>query len=365
MDQVKQNDKIKILTNSEVIGVKGRQGKFMITLATGSGEQQEEYGAVIIAAGTVEYTPTSYLYGNDARVVNGTKALNSIKTGTFMAEKGGVYAFIQCVGSRCTDHHYCSRTCCLQSVESAIIIQTMDPEAQVYVFYRDIRTPGYLEKRYLEARNAGVIFVQYDAAEPPELDKTDGSLLTLTAIDPMSGRSLLIHPDQVILAVAQAPSNSRELAKLFHVQVNLDGFLMETHHNFGSIAFPNGGIYIAGTAQGPKSMAECLSQSRGIAVRAAKMLKQPFVKLGGCVAEVDSSKCAACLTCVRVCPFGVPVIDRMEKAMGSAHISAAECRGCGVCAAECPNKAIELGHYEVDQLRESIHIALTEAVYER
>ena len=138
---------------------------------------------------------------------------------------------------------------------------------------------------------------------------------------------------------------------------------METHGNIGSIAFPGGGIFVAGAAHGPQFVAECLSQAQGVAARAARILSRRFLQMGGMVAKVDADKCAACLTCVRLCPFAVPAINRDKKAMGSASIPSAECRGCGMCAAECPNQAIELSYYEVDKLRDRIGIALAEGGY--
>ena len=56
----------------------------------------------------------------------------------------------------------------------------------------------------------------------------------------------------------------------------------------------------------------------------------------GKIAWVERDQCVSCLTCVRVCPFEVPVIDKK----GVAYIDPEQCRGCGVCVAECPAQAI-------------------------
>jgi heterodisulfide reductase subunit A-like polyferredoxin len=60
------------------------------------------------------------------------------------------------------------------------------------------------------------------------------------------------------------------------------------------------------------------------------------------VAWVDPEKCAVCLTCVRTCPYNVPVIDYQND---TACIDPAKCQGCGVCVSECPGKAIQLKHF--------------------
>jgi heterodisulfide reductase subunit A len=365
VSRVKKHKKVEILTNSRVTKFKGRQGHFVATIESGAGSgktmRQIDPGIAILAVGTVEHNPAEYFYGSDPRIITGTEARGLIQQGVLPDKKGSTYAFIQCVGSRNADRRYCSRTCCLEAVDNALAIKISDPWAQVYLFYRDLRTPGFSEKRFLEARKAGVVFVQYDETEPPVLVKGSGDRLILSASDPASSKHISIYPDRVILAVPQlARPEAREVAKLFRIQVNSDGFLMEMHSNLGSIAFPNGGIFIAGSAHGPQSVAECLSQARGVAARAARVLSQRFLRMGGTIAKVDIDKCAACLTCVRVCPFSVPSINRESKAMGSASIVSAECRGCGMCAAECPNKAIELCHYEVDKLRDRVDIALAE-----
>lgn len=358
--RVTSHENIEILTCSQVVGFTGRQGHFTATVA---GDREKEprrldCGIAVLATGTVEQPPAGYLYGSDPRVITATQARARLYSGALPAAAAGVYALIQCVGSRGGERPYCSRTCCLEAVDNALAIKNANPGNQVYLFYRDLRTPGFFEKRFLEARKAGVVFVQYEADNPPALAKGPGDRLVLTARDAAFGTEITVSPDTVILAAGQAAQpDAGELARLFHVQANPDGFLMETHANLGSIAFPNGGIFIAGAAHGPQLAAECLSQAQGVAARAARILSQPFLRLGGIVAKVDGDKCAACLTCVRVCPFGTPAVSRDEKPMGSASIAASQCRGCGICAAECPNQAIELCHYEVDKLRERIDIA--------
>lgn len=364
LTRVKTHAKIEILVNSQVVKFNGRQGHFIAMVKGGdSGQEvrQIDPGVVILATGTIEHKPADYFYGSDPRILTGTEARAFLQQGISADKQAGTYALIQCVGSRNEERRYCSRTCCLEAVDNALAIKKADAQAEVYLFYRDLRTPGFFEKRFLEARKAGVIFVQYDEASPPVLTKGPDDSLILSAADSASNTKIELNPGLVILAVPQlAQPDAKELARLFHVQVNPDGFLMEMHGNMGSIAFPGGGIFIAGAAHGPQSVSECLTQAQGVAARAARLLGQRFLLMGGITARVDTDKCAACLTCVRLCPFSVPAINRESKAMGSASISEVECRGCGMCAAECPNKAIELNHYEIDKLRERVDIALAE-----
>lgn len=362
---IAKSDKIEVLTTAKVVGFSGHQGHFVSTVAIGDGPTKNtreiEHGVVIIATGTTEYVPAEYLYGTDPRIITATEAQYRIANGKLPGQGEQTYVFIQCVGSRNETHQYCSRTCCSQTVFDALEIKKKNPQADVYVLYRDMRTPGYMETKYREARDAGIIFVHYPEENKPALAKGNDGRLTLNAIDPTSGLTLNLYPELVVLAAAQvATPDAKELADLFKIQVNQDGFLTETHSNFGVIAFPGGGIFLAGAAHGPKSVTECIVQAKGVAGRAARILSQPFLLMGGIVAEVDWEKCAACYTCPRTCPYGIPKVTREKKQMGAAYIEPAECRGCGMCVSECPNKAIKLHHYEDQQVLDRVETALTE-----
>jgi heterodisulfide reductase subunit A len=363
--RVLKNELIKIFTESQITAFSGHQGHFVTTLACSNSQMpaihKVEHGVTILATGSSEYVSPEYLFGSDPRVISATEAQYRILNGQLPGKGDETYVFIQCVGSRDEIHGYCSRTCCSQTVFNALEIKKKNPYANVYVLYRDMRTPGYLETKYREARDAGVLFIHYEEQDKPLLVKGNDGRLTLSAVDPTSGLTMTLYPEQVILAVAQTSTpESKELANLFKIQINDDGFLSETHSNFGTIAFPGGGIFIAGAAHSPKSVAECIVQAKGVAGRSARILSQPFLMMGGIVAEVDWEKCAACYTCPRTCPYGIPNITRDKKEMGAAYISPAECRGCGMCVSECPNKAIKLHHYEDDQVLERVATALTE-----
>jgi heterodisulfide reductase subunit A-like polyferredoxin len=90
-------------------------------------------------------------------------------------------------------------------------------------------------------------------------------------------------------------------------------------------------------------------QAQAAAARAARVLSREALKAGGRVAVVDETRCTGCLTCVRICPFNVPIIrsdlSGVGNIMGAAYIEPAVCQGCGQCAAECPARAIQLMHY--------------------
>jgi heterodisulfide reductase subunit A-like polyferredoxin len=256
---------------------------------------------------------------------------------------------IQCVGPWINDQSipfYCSRVCCSVALKNAIKVKEANPAASLTVLYRDIRTYGFHEDLYTQARRRGVIFVRYDPENPPQVSTRDGRL-RIGVKDPVLGKDLPLEPDLLVLSEAVVPTpGSEEVATLFKVPRTLEGFFLEAHVKLRPVDFPTDGIYLCGMAHYPKSIDETLAQAQAAVARASTILSKKAMEVGGVVARVDGEKCAACLTCVRVCPYEVPVINPK----GEAEIEVARCQGCGACAAECPAKAIELQHYEDAQI---------------
>jgi heterodisulfide reductase subunit A-like polyferredoxin len=266
---------------------------------------------------------------------------------------------IQCVGPWNDDQSipfYCSRICCSVALKNAIKMKEVNPAASVTVLFRDIRTYGFHEDLYTAARRRGVIFVRYDWESLPQVFQSDGGL-RIGARDPVLGKDLLLEPDLLVLSEAVVPTRgTEELATLFKVPRTLEGFFLEAHVKLRPVDFPTEGIYLCGMAHYPKSIDETLAQAQAAVARASTILSRETMDVGGVVARVEGEKCAACLTCVRVCPYEVPVISPK----GEAEIEVARCQGCGACAAECPAKAIELQHYEDAQILAKCEFATEE-----
>jgi heterodisulfide reductase subunit A-like polyferredoxin len=130
--------------------------------------------------------------------------------------------------------------------------------------------------------------------------------------------------------------------------------MLEAHLKLQPVDFPTEGAYLCGAIQYPKFLDEAIAQAKAAAARAAAILSQDELQVGGEVAVVDTAKCTGCLTCVRVCPYDAPVINPelfgAGGIRGAAEIAAAACRGCGICAGECPAKAIQLQHSRDEQI---------------
>jgi heterodisulfide reductase subunit A-like polyferredoxin len=252
---------------------------------------------------------------------------------------------IQCVGSRNEQRPSCSRTCCATAIKNALKLKELNPSVNIHILYRDVRTYGLMEPYYARARREGIMFVRYEHRLSPEV-KVDGTALSVSFEDRMIRERITIIPDLLILSSATVPRENMALANLLKVPRTAEGFFLEAHMKLRPVDFASDGIYMAGSAHAPKLITEAISQAGAAVSRACTILAKENLLVGGVVATVKGEQCAACLTCVRVCPYDVPVIN----ARGEAEIDIIKCKGCGTCAAECPARAIELMHFRSSQL---------------
>jgi heterodisulfide reductase subunit A-like polyferredoxin len=343
---------ITVHLNTEVVETSGFVGQYVSRLRGPAGEFEVRHGVAIVAVGGVEYRGPEYGYGTDPRILTQQEFEQRLGEGRDLPDS---VVMIQCVGPA---ERYCSRICCTTALKNALMLKRHKPQAQVTVIYRDIRTFGFKERIYQEARRAGVLFVRYDFDRKPEVQAAD-SRLRIRVWEPVLGEELVLEPDLLVLSMPVVPSpGSRELAARLKLPVDLDGFFLEAHVKLRPVDFATDGFFLAGMAHYPKFLGEAIAQAQAAAARAATVLSRDYLEVGGVVAQVDPEKCVGCLTCVRICPYRVPRIraDLMGVGgiIGAAYIEPAQCHGCGVCVGECPAKAIQLLHYRDVQMEAKI-----------
>jgi len=346
IEKVESSDLIKVYFNAEVTKCDGFLGNFVSQVRTPEGEISLPHGAVIVATGGKALEPEEYLYSEHDRVLTLLELDKALAEESETVKKAEAAVFIQCVGSRQPDRPYCSKICCSHSVENAIKIKKINPEAKVYIIYRDIRTYGFREKLYKEARELGIIFIRYDVDDKPVVEAAGPDKVSVTVTDPILKRPVKIEADLLTLASAILPNDGSPVSEAYKVSLNAEGFFLEAHMKLRPVDFTNDGMYLAGLAHYPKPIDESIAQARAAAARATTILAKESISVGGVVAVVDPDKCAVCLTCVRTCPFDVPKIG----AEGHAVIEQAICQGCGACVSECPGKAISLQHFTDAQI---------------
>ncbi|MQY81434.1 MAG: NAD(P)-binding protein [Dehalococcoidia bacterium] len=347
VEQIEKESNVTLYKGAEVKKLSGYQGNYTTEIGTEGGDTVEvEHGVVILATGGAEYKPDEYLYGQSDRVLTQLELEEKITGSRDEVKELNSVVMIQCVGSREEEHMYCSRICCTQAVNNALKLKEMNPDTEVYILYRDIRTYGMNELLYRQAREKGVTFIRYDVEKKPDVAE-ENSKLKVNIYDPVLGAEVELVPDILVLSAAIRPQeDAEEFASKLKLPLTQDKFYMEAHMKLRPLDFVNEGMYLCGLAHSPKSISESIVQARGAVSRAMTILSKPYLMVGGIVSVVDEDRCVACLTCVRSCPFDVPKINEE----GVAYIEAAACQGCGICASQCPRKAITLQHYKDEQV---------------
>ena len=368
--RVSSHPSIEVLTGHQVVKSGGFVGNFKTTVASRTDLTQRlvEHGVTIVATGGREYHGSAHGLGSHPRIVTQgdlEELLRGWQDGGRQAQAAAIdpaslrtVVMLQCAGPWDEDGNhadfYCSRVCCSVAVKNALRIRKQYPNAQVFVLYnRDIRTYGFLEEWYGQAREAGVRFVHYGEGTRPDVRWDDG--LQISVHDEILDRAITFRPDLLVLSAAVVPNEgSRELADMLKFSCTLEGFFLEAHVKLQPVDFPAEGLFLAGMAHYPKLLDETIAQAGAAAARAARILSKDQLDVGGVVATVDQNKCTGCLTCLRICPFGAvqinPNLVGVGGILGAAEIKAAACRGCGLCPAECPAKAIQLQHFTDDQV---------------
>ena len=367
IEQIKNNPAITVHFDAELAATQGFMGNFTSTLSFAGNDErlQVSHGATVVCVGGVEYRGDEYGYGSDDRIVTqqqfeGVLAEYENSGGDLTLPRHIV--MILCVGPA---DRYCGRICCTTGMKNALTLQRLNPDARITVIFKDIRTYGFKERLYTQAREQGVMFLRYDDDRPPEVTINDDGSLRVQAWEEVLGEEMTLAPDMVVLSTPTVPAEgSEELARRLKVPVDANGFFLEAHVKLRPVDFLSDGIFMAGLAHYPKLLQESIIQAKAAAARAATILSRENITTGGPVAEVELDLCVGCLTCVRSCVYGAPRISPnsigVGGILGAAQIESALCQGCGLCAAACPAGAIQLHHYTVDQVKAKVN-----ALFER
>ena len=221
----------------------------------------------------------------------------------------------------------------------------------VYILYQDMRTYGLREDLYREAREAGILFIRYQADQGVDV-RQDEDALKIRFTDTVLRRKMEITPELMVLATAIIPPEKNLLAQQYKVALNDDGFFMEAHAKLRPVDCATDGIFICGLAHAPKPIDESIAQAIAAATRAVTLLAQKSIRTSGTTAEVVPALCSGCGVCVSVCPFSapsfIPETDRFFP--GRANIESVLCKGCGLCVASCRSGAIGLKGFDNNQI---------------
>jgi heterodisulfide reductase subunit A2 len=359
IDRVQNHKQIQVFTRALIVDHSGMPGIFKTGMQSGPQMfyRQIEHGITILASGAKPHRPEGYLLDQSPAVHTQLETQQLMSSQPEVVQNWDNVVMIQCVGSRIPENPNCSRICCQTAIKNALAILEINPEARIFILYRDMRTYGFHEEYYQKAREKGVIFCRYTLDRPP-VTTAAGDQVEVSYYDTILSQEVTIVADALCLSTGMVSDDdsTEELAMIFKLPRTADGYFLEDHVKLRPVDMPVPGFFVAGAAHSPKLIKESVSQANAVASRARTMLARDAINLGAATARVDGKICAACLICVRACPFEVPFIN----ADGYSEIDPAKCHGCGMCVAECPAKAIQLMQFEDDRI-----LAKVEQLFER
>ncbi len=358
--EIEANDQIRIHLDTEITDVEGFVGNFETTLLSNGNQEILDHGVAIMATGASPHQPNEYSYGESPKIITALELDRQFMENDASLKNVNTAVFIQCVGSREPERMYCSRVCCTHSIDSALNLKKLNPDMNVFILHRDVRTYGEREYLYREAREAGVIFIRYNLDRKPAVEIKDGNVLVKT-VDHIIGRPVEIETDLLTLATAVIPNRDDKLANFFKVPLNDDGFFVERHAKLGPSEFATDGVFLCGLAHYPKPIDESIAQGRAAASRAVTLLARKTIFTSGMIAATNPALCSQCGVCVSVCPYSAPSRTEDGPWAGRAQINPVLCKGCGLCVASCRSGAIHLKGFDNDQIFSQI-FSLSDAV---
>ncbi|MBI5883120.1 MAG: CoB--CoM heterodisulfide reductase iron-sulfur subunit A family protein [Elusimicrobia bacterium] len=368
IEDVKAEKNITVFTGTKIAAIEGCVGNFKSRLAVvGKPEVSVLHGAVIVATGAREHRPEEYLYGKNPSVLTQLELEERLSAGGWNAQPPRMVVMIQCVGSRDEKRPNCSRVCCGEAVKNALKIKELSPETSVYVLFRDVRTYGFKEAYYTEARRQGVVFGRYDETRKPSVAE-EGGRLRVTVWEPVARAEVVIPADLVVLSAATVPHpENKDLAQMLKVPLDPNGFFLEAHMKLRPVDFATEGVFLCGAAHFPKTPDETIAQALAAAARVAAMLANDTMALEANISQVIDENCDGCAYCVDPCPYkAVTLLEYMREGAIKKIVEVNEslCKGCGVCQATCPKKGISVRGFMLNQISAMAEAALSPAPLE-
>lgn len=355
VSDVQANSNISVHTQARVVGSAPHEGLgFLTTIQIGEGGTKRlDHGVTILATGGKEAPTLEYCYGKSESVVT----MHELEARLAKGGAAGLdtVAMIQCVGSREEGRNYCSRVCCSSALKNSLRIKKENPDARVFVFYRDIMAYGFLEAYYTKARQEGVIFIRYAPEAKPAVSIGEGGKVRISARDHILGRDIVFEPDLLVLSTGIVPNDLYGLADSFGIDLNEDGFFHEAEYKWQPLNSKKRGVFACGLAHSPRSISEAIATAQAAAQRALVTLSREEVQAGSVVAGVRKSLCSLCERCIAACPYGART--RSEEP-DSIVIDELACQGCGACASVCPNSASVVRGYGDRQVMAMLDAAL-------
>ena len=356
VDQVTSHPNIDVLVGTTIVSIEGYIGNYKVALDTGGEEKAVEISTIIAASGMQETRPEhgQFCYGEDPRVLTQLELEERLRKDE-LGDDVQSAAFISCVNSK-NDVRGCCNIGCGANLKNAREIKRRNPEARVYVFYREFNLLKE-DRRFLEEiTQEGIMFVRFPNDRYPEVFQDNGRL-RIRGRDILLGTDVETDVDLVVLATAFVGDESvNDIKGLLKVSSNPDGFLQEAHVKLGPVDFPTDGLHLCGCARSPKGLKDSLDEANAAAMRASIPMNLGYIETEGIVADIDLTNCNNCGLCYKRCPYSAIRLDEDKQ----PHVIKALCKGCGLCAADCPKECITIVHFTEEQILAQVEAALEE-----
>ncbi len=350
---VMDHPKITVFTEARVTEVNGFIGKFQVGIETQPGIKTIDIGVIVVAVGGAPFVPHQ-MYGYDGQSVITQFELEQRLQKDPNPELKNI-VMIQCAGGRSKERPYCSRICCQTAVKNAMLLKDHNPEANVYILYRDMQMYGVEnEEMFRDSKAKGIRYIHYDPSTPPVVESN-----TVKVYHPLLGKDMTLAADLVVLSTPLvANEDVEETARLLRVPVDENGFFLEGHVKLKPLDFATDGVFLCGSARFPANVRETIAQGLGAASRASIPLSKGSVKVEPIISVLaDRDACRGCGLCVALCPYGALEIENTPEGR-KVHVIDVACKGCGVCAATCYQHALTINSFTDEQIEAQINAFL-------
>ena len=246
---------------------------------------EEKVGAIVIATG-FELMPKPQIaeYDDDPDILEGIEFERILcpggpTAGEVLRPSDGKcpkeVVFVSCCGSRDPEHGvpYCSRVCCMYLTKMALLYNHVVHDGRPYMFYIDIRTTGKGYEEFVQrtVEEHGLLYLRGKVSKIFR----EGDKLRVLGADTLTGNSVDISCDLVVLGMAMMPSPGiKELADKLGVDTDEFGFITEVHQKLRPLETSVPGIFVCGTAQGPKDIPDSVSQGGAAASKVLRLFSQ-------------------------------------------------------------------------------------------
>jgi heterodisulfide reductase subunit A2 len=327
----------------------------------GERSHQIKVGAIVVATGCDLFDPRrapQYGYGTIPNVITSMELEHLLNSdgptaGKILKSDGrapATIALVHCVGSRSEAfNEYCSGVCCRLSLKYAAKILQDLPEARVALLHTDMCLPGKDSQRLLAALSRGDRIRFLRMATPDALQVVEQGDSASIRYRDEHGHTRTLDTDLVVLLTAmEGDRDGAELAALFEIGRDEDGFFMAAHRQTDPLASTREGIVLAGCALAPGDIPTAVAQGQAAAGKILSRLHPgETLPLPAVTAEVLPERCSRCGLCRASCPSSA--IDFPAEDIPPS-INKVLCAGCGVCVVACPSGAICFHHYTDEQL---------------